>query len=184
MAPTELWPGNASSPEGSPPIRRWRHDRMRCKMSHAWCKMSHMGLMAWIVWGGLVSCAPPRPPLALRTCMETMLVTNAVQPAPAEVLMQSSASCRYRESCLDALRKRACEVGGYRVVLSDGSVGSDVPYALHAAPASAYAARPARYVAPGTTTGIPSAGTGSGTVVHAWITRKPSGDGDASRLRH
>ncbi len=123
-------------------------------------RLELMRFIALVPWLSLVSCAPARPPLAVRNCMQSIAVTTGIQPAPADLLMQSSAACYYREDCLDTLRKRACELGGYNVVISNGP---DAPYALQAAP-GAVSVRQGR--------------TGSRYVIHAWIARKPSGNDD------
>lgn len=123
-------------------------------------RLEVMRFIAMVPWIWLVSCAPARPPLAVRNCMQSIVVTTGIQPVPADLLMQSSAACYYREDCLDTLRKRACELDGYQVVISNGP---DAPYALQAAPGAA-AIRQGRI--------------GSRYVIHAWIARKPSGNHD------
>jgi len=123
-------------------------------------RLEVMRITAMVPWLLLVSCAPARPPLAVRNCMQSIVVTTGIQPAPADLLMQSSAACYYREDCLDTLRKRACELGGYQVVISNGP---DAPYAPNAAPGAA-AIRQGRTV--------------SRYVIHAWIARKPSANDD------
>jgi hypothetical protein len=73
----------------------------------------------------VLGCAHPQPPAAVRSCMASVTVTAGNEPAPSEVLTQSTAACGLREICVETLRKRACEIGGRAIVIQREAVGGE-----------------------------------------------------------
>ena len=111
----------------------------------------------WLFSVLLIGCAAQRPPLAVRSCMQRVAISHGAEPDRAELLLQSTVTCGVRDQCLDALRRRACDVGGRGVVIKSERTGGRIQ-----PPSGAYIAVGNR--------GMPAR---SYIEIYAWITRSP-----------
>src|SRR5512145_1009776 len=81
-----------------------------------------------LLFVSFVGCAVQRPPQAVRDCMRRVPISRGTEPERELVITQSTAACGMRETCLDTLRRRSCDVGGAMIVIkSETAGGSEGP---------------------------------------------------------